>query len=219
MNSWQEVVDILTELIEIPAALIMRYSDPYIEVFISSQNKDNPYHPGDKEILWGSGLYCETVIKTNNKLHVPDALADDNWKDNPDVKLNMISYLGYPLLWPDKKPFGTICVLDRKRNEYSNTVERLILKFKSILEFQLEQIYMNHILGEKNKKLTDYLMEIQTLRGLVPICSHCKRIKDQNGEWHPIEHYLIKHPRAEFTHGICPKCMNELYPHLMKNSD
>lgn len=64
----------------------MRLRDPYIEVFVSSQHKGNPYHPGDKELVWNSGLYCETVIKTKEKLFVPDALADDKWKNNPDVK-------------------------------------------------------------------------------------------------------------------------------------
>jgi hypothetical protein len=73
-------------------------------------------------------------------------------------------------------------------------------------------IYMNQILGDKNKRLTDYLMELQTLRNLVPICSNCKSIRDNQKNWHPIEHYLIRHPEAEFTHSICPKCMRELYP-------
>lgn len=212
MDSWQEVVDILAEIVGIPAALIMRLDDPNIEVLVSSRSEGNPYHSGDKESIWDSGLYCETVIKSMSKLHIPDALADDNWKENPDIKLNMISYLGFPLLLPGGKPFGTICVLDNKRNEYSAITERLMLKFKCILELNLEQIYMNQILGDRNKRLTDYLMEIQALRGMVHICSKCKSIRDQKDEWHPIEHYFIKHPEARFSHGMCPKCMKELYP-------
>ena len=77
---WQEIVNILAQLCEVPAALIMMLSDADIEVFISSQSKGNPYHPGDKEHFEGSGLYCETVIKSNNKLLVPDALVDEYWK-------------------------------------------------------------------------------------------------------------------------------------------
>ena len=212
MYSWQEVADVLAEIVGIPAALIMRLRDPNIEVFISSRSEGNPYHPGDKENLLGSGLYCETVIKSKSKLHVPDALEDENWKENPDVKLNMISYLGFPLFLPDGQPFGTICVLDNKRNEYSSIIERLMLKFKGILELHLEQLYVNQILGDRNKRLTDYLMEIQAFRGMVPICSKCKCIRDQKNEWHPIEHYLIKHPEAEFSHSMCPNCIKEMYP-------
>ena len=210
METWQEICDILVEMIGIPAALIMRFTDPDIEVFVSSNSEDNPYHPGDKEKLYGSGLYCETVIKTQDKLLVPDALADANWKENPDVKLNMISYLGFPILLPNKKPFGTICILDNKSNEYSKTTEKLMMKFRSLIEAHLEMIYMNQILGDKNKRLTDYLMELQALRGFVPICTYCKSIRDDQDNWHPIEYYLIRHPEAEFSHSICPKCMKKL---------
>jgi hypothetical protein len=59
IENWQEIVNILAEMIAIPASLIMRLDDPNIEVFISDKNEGNPYHPGDKEKVWGSGLYCE----------------------------------------------------------------------------------------------------------------------------------------------------------------
>jgi len=212
LGQWQDIVNILAEIVDIPAALIMRVRDPDIEVFVSSKNEENPYHPGDKEHLWGSGLYCETVIKTQEKLLVPDALADEKWKNNPDIKLNMISYLGFPLRGPNKKPFGTICVLDSNRNEYSKTIERLMMKFRDLIESHLELSYMNQLLGDKNKKLSDYLMELQALRGIVPICSNCKSIRDEQDKWHPIEDYLIRQPQADFSHGICPKCMKKLYP-------
>jgi GAF domain-containing protein len=158
LENWQEITNILSELVGIPTALIMRFAEPYIEVFVSSNSKGNPYHPGEKEILYGSGLYCEKVIRTQDRLLVPDALSDENWKNNPDIKLNMISYLGFPILWPDKNPFGTICILDNKPNQYSATVERLILKFRSLIESHLELIYMNRILGDR-KQTADRLFE------------------------------------------------------------
>jgi len=216
--NWQEIINIMAQLCELPAALIMRLRETDIEVFLSSKSEGNPYHPGDKEHFEGSGLYCETVIKSRDRLLVPDALADEHWKDNPDVKLNMISYFGFPIFWPDQKPFGTICVLDAKRNEYSTVIEQLMLKFKNQIESHLELIYANQYLGDKNRRLTDYLMEIQALRGLVSVCSNCKSIRDNEGVWHPIEHYLIKHPEAEFSHGICPECMKILYSEYAEDS-
>jgi GAF domain-containing protein len=218
LGNWQEIANILAELIKIPAALIMRFTDPKIEVFVSSNSEGNPYHPGDKETLFGSGLYCETVIKTKNKLHIPDALADAKWKNNPDVKLNMISYLGFPIQWPHNEPFGTICVLDNKPNEYSKTTEKLMMQFRGLIESHLEIIYINKILGDKNKRLTDYLMELQALRGLVSICGNCKSIRDDKNNWRPIEEYLIQHPVADFSHGICPKCMKKHYPEFIEGS-
>jgi len=212
LANWQGISDLLAEMFGIPVALIMQYLNPHIEVLVASHSTGNPYHPGDKEVLLGSGLYCETVLRTQEKLLVPDALADEKWKNNPDVKLKMISYLGFPIRLPDKTPFGTICVLDNKANRYSETTEKLMLKFRDLLESHLEVIYVNQCLGEKNKKLTDYLLELQALRGLVAICSNCKSIRDDQDHWHPIEHYLVRHPLANFSHGICPKCENELYP-------
>ena len=78
LETWQEIVDILAAVVGVPAGLIMRLRGPDIEVFVSSKSHGNPYHPGDKEKVWGSGLYCETVIKTRNKLIVPNSLEDIN---------------------------------------------------------------------------------------------------------------------------------------------
>lgn len=53
--------------------------------------------------------------------------------------------------------------------------------------------------------------EIKTLRGLLPICSHCMKIRDDSGIWNKIEAYISQHSQAEFTHGICPECIKEHY--------
>jgi hypothetical protein len=209
VNQWQSVVDIIAELAAIPAGLIMRIAEEDIEVFVVSHSQENPYHPGDREHLANSGLYCETVINTKQPLLVPDALADPKWSNNPDVKLNMISYLGFPILLPDSSPFGTICMLDSKANAYSDVTYRLLEKFRDLIQSHLELFYMNAVLGEKNRHLSDYLDELQSLRGLIPICAKCKKIKDSKGYWNSVEKYLINHPEADFTHGYCPDCGKE----------
>jgi len=219
MENWQSIVDILAEIIEIPAALIMRLVDEDIEVFSASHSKGNPYHPGDREHFENSGLYCETVIKTRDRLLVPNALKDVKWKDNPDVKLNMIAYLGFPIYLPDNKPFGTICVLDNKENAYPDTYIKLLMKFRDLVQAELELIYLNQSLGDKNQRLSDYLVELQAFRGLVPICANCKSIRDEDGEWHPIENYLIQSPMADFSHGLCPVCLKKLYPDFAARID
>jgi len=218
LKKWQNIVDIIAELIDIPAALIMRLVESDIEVFVSSRSDGNPYHPGDHEHFLGSGLYCETVINSNDKLLIPNALTDEKWKNNPDIKLNMISYLGFPIILPDGKPFGTICVLDNKENAYSETYENFIKNFREIIESQLELIYMNSVLGEKNKSLSDYLEEIKILRGIVPICSFCKKIRDVEGNWSEVEVYVSKHSEAQFSHGLCPECGKKHYGDLLKDS-
>ena len=218
MQNWQSIVDIMAEIIGVPAGLIMRITEPYIEVFLASQSADNPYNPGDREPLWGSGLYCETVIKTKEKLLVPNALANKKWENNPDIKRKMISYLGFPILLPDGRPFGTICVIDNKENPYSKTYEQLILSLRELIQTHLELLYMNHKLGDKKKRMSDYLSELQALRGIIPICTHCKKLRDDKGQWHPVERYLYNHPEADFSHTCCPECMNKHYPDLFNDS-
>ncbi len=216
LKKWQSVVDIMAELIGIPAALIMRLLETDIEVFVSSNSEGNPYDPGDHEHFLGSGLYCETVINTNDKLLMPNALKDKKWKNNPDIKLNMISYLGFPIIFPDEKPFGTICVLDNKENAYNETCENLIKNFRDIIQSHLELIYMNIVLGEKNKRISDYLEEIKILRGIVPICSFCKKIRDAEGNWNEVEVYVSKHSEAQFSHSFCPECGKRHYGFVSK---
>lgn len=218
LEAWQSMVDILAEIVKIPSALIMRLNDPEIEVFISSKNHENPYHTGDKEPCWGSGLYCETVLQNKEKLLIVNALKNQNWNNNPDIKRNMISYLGFPIFLPNGSLFGTICMLDNQENTYSKMIEELMLKFRTIIQTDLEIIQLNQVLGDKNKRLTDYLMEIQALRGIVPICAWCKSIRDDQNNWHPIEHYLAKNPEADFSHGICPNCAKKLKSNNQKSS-
>ena len=61
-------------------------------------------------------------------------------------------------------------------------------------------------------KLQEALAQVKTLSGLLPICSVCKRIRDDNGYWQQVEGYIQKHTDATFTHGVCPECFPKLYP-------
>jgi len=214
LDKWQSIMDIAAEIIGVPAGLIMRIVEQDIKVFISSHSEGNPYKPGDKEHLIGSGLYCESVINTQEKLLIPNALTDENWKNNPDVKLNMISYLGFPITMSNGEFFGTICVLDSKENAYNDTYEKLILNFRDIIQSQLELFFANQVLGEDYKNLNDYLSEIQTLRGLIPICANCKKVRDEKGFWNSVEEYFANHAGAQFTHSICEDCFKEFYPDI-----
>ena len=63
-------------------------------------------------------------------------------------------------------------------------------------------------------ELQDAISRVRTLSGLLPICSSCKKIRDDKGYWNQIESYIHKHSEAEFSHGICPECARELYPDL-----
>ena len=156
LNKWQKIVDLLSEMLDVPAALIMRINKDNMEVLLKNENADNPYNIGDKESL-NEGLYCETVIGKDKELLVENAIENEKWKDNPDVKLNMISYYGLPIKWPDREMFGTICVLDKKTKKFNKNQKELLARFKDVIEDDLELIISKKEL-QKQKRLFEKLL-------------------------------------------------------------
>nr|WP_319392259.1 response regulator [uncultured Desulfobacter sp.] len=59
-------------------------------------------------------------------------------------------------------------------------------------------------------------VELKILKGIVPICSHCKKIRDEKGNWNQMEVYIGKHSNAEFSHGICKECAKKYYPDIFE---
>ncbi len=144
IQDWQSVVDLVARLTGVRACLVMGVRGEEIEVLVASDTPDNPYRAGDRERLVGAGLYCERVIGSGQMLLVPDARCAPEWKANPDLHHNLVSYLGVPLRWPDGRVCGTFCVLDDKANAYSDTVVDLVGKMRDLIEGRLK---LEHALG------------------------------------------------------------------------
>lgn len=66
----------------------------------------------------------------------------------------------------------------------------------------------------RNEQLRKALDEIKQLRGILPICSYCKSIRNDEGFWQKVETYIREHSEAEFSHGICPECLRTRYPEI-----
>lgn len=97
-----------------------------------------------------------------------------------------------------------LSILHNKRGRVTG---RLILLRDITLRKEMER--------EREKlvqELQDTLAHVKTLRGLLPICANCKKIRDDDGYWHQVEVYIHDHSEAEFSHGICPECKTKLYP-------
>lgn len=96
------------------------------------------------------------------------------------------------------------------------TYEQLAQKVKE-LESQTAKMRRRE---EKRKRFIKNpqgtLSETEILRGLIPICSSCKRIRNEKGYWNELESYITNHSQAEFTHSICPICAEKLYPEFSK---
>lgn len=76
-------------------------------------------------------------------------------------------------------------------------------------------VEMQERLDRKIGELQAALSQIRTLEGILPICAHCKKIRDDRGAWEQVEVYVRNHSEAQFSHSVCPDCMQEHYPDLM----
>ncbi len=59
--------------------------------------------------------------------------------------------------------------------------------------------------------------EIYNLRGIIPVCASCHKVRDDNGYWDQVERYISKHSHAQFSHSVCPDCIEKLYPEYAKD--
>jgi hypothetical protein len=108
----------------------------------------------------------------------------------------------------------------RRREKAEFQLLQYQLNLEDTVEKRTEQLNLtNTALVKKNEDLEKALAKVKTLSGLLPICSHCKKIRDDKGYWNQIESYIQKHSEAEFSHGICRECAKKYYPefHLYKD--
>jgi len=89
-------------------------------------------------------------------------------------------------------------------------------ELRARVEVGKRMIELQSVLSGKVEELQKTLNEVKTLRGLIPICSYCKKIRDDQGYWKQVELYVREHTEAQFTHGICPECFKKLEAELLR---
>lgn len=94
-------------------------------------------------------------------------------------------------------------------------IERAITIAMARFDDLLKLHQLNAQLRSRNTELQQALAQIKTLSGLLPICTHCKKVRDDRGYWQQVEVYIRDHSTLEFSHGLCPDCILELYPGLL----
>ncbi len=90
-------------------------------------------------------------------------------------------------------------------------IKRAITIAMSRHEDLMELRRLNKEIESKNEELEKAFMEIKTLRGILPICTNCKKIRDDKGYWNRIEGYIETHSDALLSHSLCPECMDKIY--------
>ncbi|MCC5873869.1 MAG: GGDEF domain-containing protein [Gammaproteobacteria bacterium] len=148
-EAWQWSVDILADLIGVPAALIVRVCDAkQTEVLLASRTDANAYLKGDFNERYPES-YFEASLVESRPVKVVNAATEARWRNSPGRCRGMVSYLGLPLTWPDGEAFGVICVMDQQANRYSFRSERLIEQFQEAVNLHLAVLFQARELDER----------------------------------------------------------------------
>lgn len=125
-----------------------------------------------------------------------------------DIPLNLMSM--------NSDPLSLECHIYRKNNTYLVLGSHIMLTNNDILKkmslLTNDMANLMRELSRKNKELEEAQSKIKVLGGIIPICMHCKQIRDDKGYWNQLEKFITENSEAQFSHGICDNCMNTLYP-------
>jgi len=147
----------------------------------------------------------------------------------------LLGILGVQMLLSRRLVFGPLEQVGRKANEISSDErhlgEQISLPLgRELADFSSAFNRMSKTLRDErdnlelavtertaelravNRELTSALADIKTLSGLIPICAACKKIRDDQGYWQQVEHYIAARSDARFSHGLCPECLPTYFP-------
>ncbi|MGK7651942.1 LuxR C-terminal-related transcriptional regulator [Roseovarius sp. B08] len=209
VKKWQRIVDLIARVAEVPASLVMRTSAPYHSVFVSSESDNNPYQVGCQFTL-NEKLYCHGVLQKDGELFVEDASSDPVWSDNDDMEHGMSFYIGYPLKWPNGEIFGTICVLDSRRNRRAILFREGLQEFARVIEADLE------LFTEMNRRI-ELEAELQTTLDELEL-----RVVDRTADLEEANTALrvllgsVEKAREEYDLKLLRQIKGLVMPHLSK---
>jgi hypothetical protein len=151
--------------------------------------------------------FCAHTILQNDVMEVQDARADSRFADNAlvagDPRIRF--YAGAPLVTPVGEALGSICVIDQHPRKLTPEQKDSL---KGLARMVMRNLEYRSVCAE----LAAVAANLKTLSGLLPICSWCKKVRNDDGYWQQVETYIKDHSAADFTHGICPECRKSRYP-------
>lgn len=200
-NSYDDITALATHICDVPIALISlvdadrQWFKSKVGLEVNETSRDVSF--------------CAHAILERTMMVVNDALRDQRFADNPLVTCapGIRFYAGAPLITPSGQAIGTLCVIDRHPRELSEGQ-------KQALEALARQVVVQIELRRISTQLADSLERIRLMEGLIPICSYCKGIRNDQGYWSTIEKFIEQHSDVSFTHGVCNDCMQQHFPEV-----
>ncbi|QTA78153.1 Signal transduction response regulator, receiver domain [Desulfonema limicola] len=157
---------------------------------------------------------CRQLKNIETTKHIPIIFLTAKTETESVVKGFDLGAADYVL-----KPFNSAELLARVQTHLDLKRSRDIIDQKN-----QDLLDKNKALIKLNKDLQNALAEIKTLKGILPICSNCKKIRLENSDprkqesWVMLESYIQKHTDAQLSHGICPECAQKLYPDFFEGN-
>lgn len=151
--------------------------------------------------------FCAHTILQRDVMVVEDATQDNRFAENPLVtgNPNIRFYAGAPLVDQEGHGLGSLCVIDRKPRQLS---DRQMEALRALARKVMQEIEYRRVASD----LAGALEEIKVVRGLLPICAHCKAIRNDQDYWQTVESYIAEHVETDFSHGICDGCLEQHHP-------
>jgi GAF domain-containing protein len=198
-RSYDDITALAAHICQVPITMVSLV-DETRQWFKSKVGVDRQQTPRDI-------AFCAHTILQHTPLVIRDARKDERFADNALVtgEPHIRFYAGFPLFNPEGLALGTLCVIDQKprtlSTEQQKAMQALVRQVTALLELRRVSVH-----------LADALNHIKILQGLLPICAWCKRIRDDEGYWDQVEAYLHKYTGVDFTHSICPECLEKARP-------
>ncbi|CAK6689594.1 GAF domain-containing protein [Synechococcus sp. BA-124 BA4] len=200
-QSYDDITLLATHLCEVPIALISlvdaerQWFKSRVGVDVSETSRDVSF--------------CAHAILGKDTLVVRDAREDERFRDNPLVcqSPHIVFYAGVPLTTPEGARIGTLCVIDHRPRDLSDLQLRSLKALARQVVLQLE-------LKRVSDQLAGALERIDVMEELIPICSYCKGIRNDQGYWGSVEAFIKSHDNVEFSHGVCEACMAKHFPEV-----
>ena len=167
------------------------------------------------DMLTRMGKFTEALTYLDIGLEKAKAISDIHLEMNNSFLRAMVGELSNDYKFAYIQLTEFVELKDKMINEQSSRrIDQLKTKYDTEKKERDTEIFRlkNIELAEANTKLKDALERVKVLSGLVPICAHCSKIRDDKGFWNKLEKYISEHSDATFSHGICPDCMTEYYP-------
>jgi GAF domain-containing protein len=153
--------------------------------------------------------FCGHTILGETVMVVEDATKDVRFAENPLVKGNphIRFYAGAPLTSSEDQKIGALCVIDTVPRSLDPTQKAALTDLSLLVMTQLE-------LRQASGALADSLREVRSLRDVLPTCSYCSNIRNEEGEWNSLHDYIMDETSTRFSHGVCPTCAKVHFPNL-----